>query len=76
MLLSIGCNGKYIEESPNTKFLGLQIDNHLNWAYHTDKLIPKLDKAYYAIRSTFHISKIDTPKSVYFACFPSIKIME
>jgi hypothetical protein len=29
--LSIGYNDKYIEESVHTKFLGLQIDNHLNW---------------------------------------------
>jgi hypothetical protein len=32
--LSIGYNGKYIQESVNMKFLGLQIDN------------PKLDKSY------------------------------
>jgi hypothetical protein len=28
--LIIGCNDKYIEESVHTKFLGLQIYNHLN----------------------------------------------
>jgi hypothetical protein len=28
--LSIGYNDKYIEEIAQTKFLGLQIDNHLN----------------------------------------------
>jgi hypothetical protein len=27
--LCIGYNEKYIKESENTKFLGLQIDNHL-----------------------------------------------
>jgi hypothetical protein len=30
-----------IEESANTKFLGLQIDNHLNWKNHIDQMIPK-----------------------------------
>jgi hypothetical protein len=25
---------KYIEETMNTKFLGLQIDNHINWKNH------------------------------------------
>jgi hypothetical protein len=43
--LSIGCNGKYIQESVNTKFLGLQTDNHLNCTNYIDKLIPKLSGA-------------------------------
>jgi hypothetical protein len=30
-LLNIGYSDKYIEEGLNTKFLGLQIDNHLKW---------------------------------------------
>jgi hypothetical protein len=42
--LSIGFYGKYIEESANTKFLGLQIDNHLNWKNHIDQMIPKLSR--------------------------------
>jgi hypothetical protein len=29
--LNIAYNGKYIEEGVNMKFLGLQIDSHLNW---------------------------------------------
>jgi hypothetical protein len=29
-LLNIGYNDKYIEEGINKKFLGLQIENHLN----------------------------------------------
>jgi hypothetical protein len=54
------------------KFLGLQIDNHLNWTNHIDKLIPKLSAACYAVRSMFHFSNTDTLKSVYFAYFHSI----
>jgi hypothetical protein len=42
MILKIGYDEKYIEESMNTKFLGLQIDNHLNWKNHTDLMIPML----------------------------------
>jgi hypothetical protein len=49
-VLNIGYNGKYIEESVNTKFLGLQIDSHLSWSNHIDKLIPKLSGAFYAVR--------------------------
>jgi hypothetical protein len=29
--LNIGYSNKYIKEGLNTKFLGLQIDNYLNW---------------------------------------------
>jgi hypothetical protein len=39
--LNIGYNGRCIEESVNMKFLDLQIDNHLNWTNHSDKLLPK-----------------------------------
>jgi hypothetical protein len=41
--MSFGYNDKYeyIEESVDAKFLGLQIDNHLNWENHIDQLIPK-----------------------------------
>jgi hypothetical protein len=32
-------------QSVNTKFLGLQIDNHLNWKNHIDQMVPKLSGA-------------------------------
>jgi hypothetical protein len=71
-LLKIGYDEKYIEESINTKFLGLQIDNHLNWKNHIDLMIPKLSRACYAVRSMSHISSSNTLKSIYFAYFHSI----
>jgi hypothetical protein len=70
--LSIGYNEKYIQASVNTKFLGLQIYNHLNSTNHIDKLIPKLSGACYAVRSMLHVSNTDTLRSVYFAYFQSI----
>jgi hypothetical protein len=70
--LSTGYNGKRIEESANTKFLDLQIDDHLNWKNHIDQMIPKLSWACYAVRSMFHIVNIYTMKSIYFAYFQSI----
>jgi len=33
-ILRIGYKEKYIEETMNTKFLGVQIDNHINWKNH------------------------------------------
>ena len=55
-----------------TKFLGLQIDNHLKLKNHIDQLIPTLSGACYAVRSAFHISKITPFKSTYFAYFHSM----
>jgi hypothetical protein len=50
------------------KFIGFQIDNHLNWANHVDKLIPKLSEVCFAVRYIYHNNN-DTPKSVYSAYF-------
>jgi hypothetical protein len=47
--LKIGYNEKYIEDSTNTKFFGLQIDNHLNWKNHIFPVIPKLSRPCYVI---------------------------
>jgi hypothetical protein len=65
----IGYDEKYIEESINTKFFGLQIDNHLNWKNHIDLMI--LNDTY-SIRSMSHIISTDTLKSIYFTYFHSI----
>jgi hypothetical protein len=67
--ISIKYENKYIEESVHTKLLGLQIDSHLNWKSHVDKLVPKLSRACYAVRFLSHISNIDTLKLIYFAYF-------
>jgi len=44
----------------NTEFLGLQIDNHINWKNHIEQMILKLSGACYGIRSMVHISNINT----------------
>jgi hypothetical protein len=56
----------------HTKFLGLQIDNHLNWKNHIDQIVPKLSGACYAVRSMSHVSNTVTLKAIYFAYFHSI----
>jgi hypothetical protein len=56
----------------NTKFLGLQIDNHINWKIHIKEMINKLSGACYAVRSIVHISNINTLKSIYYTYFISI----
>jgi hypothetical protein len=44
-MLNVGYKEKYIEDIANIQFLGLQIDNHLNWKYHIDQMISKLSGA-------------------------------
>ena len=51
----------------NTKFLGLPIDNKLNWKNHIEKMITNLSRACYAIRLIVH----NTLKSIYYAYFHS-----
>jgi hypothetical protein len=69
--LYIGYKVKYIEETVNTKFLGLHTDNHINWKNHIEQMIPHLSAVRYAVRSTVHISNINTLKSIYY-CIMSI----
>jgi hypothetical protein len=59
--LGIGCNEKRIEKSVNTKFHGLQIDNHLKWKKHNDQAV-----------HVFHVSNTVNLKTIYFACFHSV----
>jgi hypothetical protein len=48
--IKIGYDENYTAESINTKFLGLQIYNNLNWKNHIDLMIPKLSRSCYEIR--------------------------
>jgi len=54
------------------KFLGIQIDNHLNWKNHIDQIIPKLSAARYMVRQIYYICNNDILRSIYFAYFHSI----
>ena len=56
----------------NTMLLGLPTDKHLNLKNSEDQMIPTLSGTCYAVQSMFHISKINTPKPVYFTYFHSI----
>jgi hypothetical protein len=38
--LYVGYKEKLIQETIYTKFLGLQIDNHINWKNHIKQIIP------------------------------------
>jgi hypothetical protein len=70
--LTIAYKDKYIGEVVSTKFLGIHLDNHLNWKDHTDQIIPKLSAACYAVRQMYHFINQNTLKSIYFTYFHSI----
>jgi hypothetical protein len=63
---------KFIGATVSTKFLCLQIDNHINWKNHIEKMIPKLSGACCVVRLMIHISNIKTLKLIYYACFDSV----
>ena len=56
--LHIGYKERYIKETMNTKFLVLQIDNHINWKNHIEQMIPKSSGTCYAGRSTVYTSPL------------------
>jgi hypothetical protein len=60
---------KRMDSKESTKFLGLEIDKHLNWKKHIEEILPKLSSACYAIRSMYYASSISTLKMIYFAYF-------
>jgi len=49
--INIVCNGNSITALPKIKFLGIYIQDSINWNYHIDYIIPKLSSACYAMRS-------------------------
>jgi hypothetical protein len=70
--LNIGYDNKTTEEVLTTKFLGLQIDNNLNWKKHIQYFFPKLISACFPMRTVTPLLKVDTLKLIYFAYFHSI----
>ena len=70
--LTIGHKDKYVEEEVNLKFLGIQIDSHLNQKNYTDQIILKLGTACYIVTQMYYTCNNDTLRSIYFAYFHSI----
>ena len=70
--LIIGHKDKYIEGAVNLIFLGIQIDNHLNWKNHIDQIIPKLGAACFIVRQMYYVCNNDSLRPVYFVYFHSI----
>jgi hypothetical protein len=50
----------------NEMFLCLQIYRHLSLKTDTERIIPKLNGTFYAVRSVVHINNITISKSMFF----------
>jgi len=65
-------SNKTITTVKNIKFLGLTLDTTLNWKHHISELIPRLNKACYAIRSIKPFMSPNVLRSTYFSYAHSI----
>jgi hypothetical protein len=63
---------KQITKAQNIKFLGLTIDSNLSWKQPIDGIIPKLNKACFAIRSIKPFMSLEAMRMIYFSHFHSV----
>ena len=69
--LKLKINGRKLYPSDYVKYLGILIDPHLNWDYHTDFIAPKLSRAKGMLMKILHYVDANTLRSVYFGIFSS-----
>jgi hypothetical protein len=53
-------NNTTISEVPDTKFLGVQNNNHLHWKCHIDRILPELSTAGFVFRHLFYLLNLKT----------------
>jgi len=54
-----------INEVTNIRFLGLELDNNMNWKNHVAKILPKLSRACYAVTAMYCFSSLNTLKMMF-----------
>ncbi len=59
-------NNEYVELVDSTKFLGMHIDNRLNWSKHTQICRNKISSGLYALRNVRHLIPRSHLKSLYY----------
>ena len=67
----ITCNNN-LSNVKSTKFLGLIIDDTLNWHLHVEFLLKRLSKAIYVLRYLKYFLYVETLKIIYFAQIHSL----
>ena len=69
--LKIKIDGHRLRPSKVVKYLGVYIDEHLNWKHHTDFICNKLKRANGALSKLRHYVDKKTLSSLYFSLFHS-----
>jgi hypothetical protein len=62
----------YITKVKDINFLGININNTLSWKTHTDKILPTLSSACFAMRTVKPFMSPQMLKAIYYAHFYSI----
>ena len=70
--LKIKINGKRLYPSSHVKYLGIFIDSHLNWSFHSDALASRLSRANGMLLKIKHYVSKNTLRSIYFGIFSSL----
>ena len=70
--LKVKVNGKKLRLSSNVKYLGVYLDEHLNWSYHVDALAAKLTRASGMLAKIRHYVNEKTLLNIYHGIFSSI----
>ena len=70
--IKITDNNKQISTISSIKFLGIYINDTINWKHHIDYILPKLSVVCYAIRIIKPYMSLETLKIVYYSNFNSI----
>lgn len=66
------CRVNEIQQTKDTKFLGVQINEKLDWSSHVEKITGKLSSACYVLRCMSYKLNSAALKTMYFAYFHSI----
>ena len=64
--ISISANGQTIEEVSETKFLGVILDNKLNWNAHINYITKKISKSVSILKMVKYTFPCDILKSLYY----------
>jgi hypothetical protein len=72
--IEIACDNKQITTISNTKFVGVYIDDRINWKCHIEYIGSKLSTVCYMMKAIkpYTRTSINTMKKVYYSCFNSI----
>lgn len=70
--INIVCNNRSITTLSNVKFLGMHINDSMNWSSHADCITPKLSSACYVMRSIKPYMPLNTLKTIYYSYFNTI----